>query len=92
MLLSQLTFSFFLTVLLLSLGLFYLYLRNQFDKKFLYAGLFFFAGAGFLFSSYNMGIGLSSIFWNKVMFACIFAYFYIFPHFVYDTIGKKYGK
>ncbi|MGB9721937.1 MAG: HD-GYP domain-containing protein [bacterium] len=95
MLLSQLTFSFFLTVLLLSLGLFYLYFRNQFDKKFLYAGLFFLLGAGFLLSSYNMDIALSgrnNVFWNKLMFACIFAYFFVFPHFVYDTIDKKYSR
>jgi putative nucleotidyltransferase with HDIG domain len=95
MFITQLTFGFFWTVLLLSLGLFYLYFKNQFDRNFLYAGLFFLFGAGFLLASYNMGIGLSDnqmVFWNKFMSACIFAYFFVFPHFVYDTVGRKYSK
>lgn len=95
MFITQLTFGFFWTVLLLSLGLFYLYFKNQFDRKFLYAGLFFLFGTGFLLASYNMGIGLSDnqmVFWNKFMFACIFAYFFAFPQFVYNTIGKVYTK
>uniref|UniRef100_A0A7V3VTX5 HD domain-containing protein n=1 Tax=candidate division WOR-3 bacterium TaxID=2052148 RepID=A0A7V3VTX5_UNCW3 len=95
MLVSQLTFSFFLTLFLLSIGLLYLYFKNNFDKKFLYAGLFFFSGAGFLFSSYLMNLEIppeSIVFWNKFMFACIFAFFYCFPHFIYSMLDKPYTK
>ncbi|MEO0095601.1 MAG: HD-GYP domain-containing protein [candidate division WOR-3 bacterium] len=96
MLINQLTFSFFWTVFLLCLALFYLYFKNQFDKKFFYAGLFFLFGAGFLFSSYSTNClitsGNGAIFWNKFMFACIFAYFFSFPLFIYNTIGKQYSK
>ncbi|MEO0127591.1 MAG: HD-GYP domain-containing protein [candidate division WOR-3 bacterium] len=96
MLIAQLTFGFFCTVFLLSLGLFYLYSKNQFDKKFLFAGFFFLFGAGFLLSSYLMNLtsqpSNTIIYWNKIMFSCIFAYFFIFPQFVYNTIGKGYTK
>ncbi|MEO0184111.1 MAG: HD domain-containing phosphohydrolase [candidate division WOR-3 bacterium] len=96
MLINQLTFGFFWTVLLLSLGLFYLYFKNQFDKKFLYAGLFFLFGSGFLFSSYITNLSALStaamIFWNRFMFACIFSYFFVFPAFVYNTIGRDFKK
>ncbi len=96
MVIAQLTFSFFCTVFLLSLGLLYLYFKNQFDKKFLFAGFFFLFGAGFLISSYHMDIldppNKATILWNKIMFASIFAYFFIFPQFVYNTINKGYTK
>ncbi len=96
MLIIQLTFGFFCAVFLLSLGLFYLYFKNQFDKKFLFAGLFFLFGAGFLFSSYFMNLTSLSdkalIHWNKIMFSCIFSYFFLFPQFVYNTIDKGYTK
>uniref|UniRef100_A0A7C4TFP3 HD-GYP domain-containing protein n=1 Tax=candidate division WOR-3 bacterium TaxID=2052148 RepID=A0A7C4TFP3_UNCW3 len=92
---SHLQFSFFLIVLLFSFALFYLYFKNQYDRKFGYAGLFFIFGAGFLLSSYMMENNPNSpsvIFWNKFMFFCIFANFFVFPHFVFNTFGRKYDK
>jgi putative nucleotidyltransferase with HDIG domain len=95
MLINQLTFGFFCTVFLFSLGLFYLYIKNQFDKKFFYAGLIFLFGAGFLLSAYQINTLPSTaniIFWNRFMYSCIFAFFFIFPLFVYNAIGKVYSK
>ncbi len=96
MIISQLNFSFFVTVFLLSIGLFYLYFKNQFDKKFFYAGLFFLSGSGYLLSSYAMlalaPASKAIIFWNKFMFASIFTYFFTFPFFIYNTVGKPYKR
>lgn len=93
MLVSHLTFGFFCVVLLIALGLFYLYFKNQRDKKFGYAGLFFLLNAGFLISSYFMDISSNSesvIIGNKFMFASIFANFFTFPHFIYNITDRKY--